>query len=163
MSAPFFTETPGIDDSGQFEYISGSTPPAVASSSVLLIWTNFSCFCHQKIQLSLWQLIELLEFQLTAKKVTAKPFSMQLLVGNVMFHSAWSAPSSLPLWQAFEGAVLRTLLLVFPARGCFSHDVCKRWGLSPAIHHKWSESYNFFLLTSRPQQITCPQMYKFWN
>ena len=75
-----------IDDSGQFKDVAGCAPTPVASGSVFRIGTDFSRFRHQKVEITLWEFVEILQFQLPSQQVTAEPLAQLFLRGDLIGH-----------------------------------------------------------------------------
>ena len=77
-----------VNDPGEFKDIARGAPAAVTTRSILCIRADLCGFGHQKIQFSLRQVIELLQFQLPVQQMAAKPFAGLLLGGDVSAQSA---------------------------------------------------------------------------
>ena len=77
-----------IDDPGKFQHIARCAPATVTAGPVFRIRADLSGFSHQQIQFALWQVIQLLQFQLPVQQMAAKPFAGLLLGGDVSAQSA---------------------------------------------------------------------------
>ena len=77
-----------IDDLCQFQHIAGGAPAPMTAGSVFRVRADLSGLCHQQIQLALWKLIELLQFQLSVEQVAAKPLASLFLGWDVSVQAA---------------------------------------------------------------------------
>ena len=75
-----------IDDSGQFKDVAGCAPTPVTAGSIVGIGTDFSRLRHQKVEIALWEFIEILQFQLPSQQVTAEPLAQLFLRGDLIRH-----------------------------------------------------------------------------
>ena len=77
-----------IDDLGQFQHIACGAPASMTAGSVFMVRADLSGLGHQKIQLSLRQVIELLQFQFPVEQMAAKPFAILFLGRDVSAQGA---------------------------------------------------------------------------
>lgn len=75
-----------IDDAGQFQDVAGGAPAAVAAGAIFCIRADLGCFCHQKVQLPLRKVVQLLKLHLAVEQMAAEPFAHLFLRGDVTGH-----------------------------------------------------------------------------
>ena len=75
-----------INNSGQFQNVASGAPATMAAGAVFCVGADLGCFCHQQIQLSLREVIQLLEFHFAVEQMAAEPFAHLFLRGDVAGH-----------------------------------------------------------------------------